>query len=47
MSSTNIGVRLSRNHATVLYACSSIEQRLEIEKQLRDDMAIIEAELKK
>ena len=47
MSSTNIGVRLSRNHATVLYACSSIEQRMAIEKQLREDLAIIEGELKK
>lgn len=47
MSSTNIGVRLSRNHATVLYACSSIEQRMELEKKLREDMAIIEGELKK
>ena len=47
MSSTNIGVRLSRNHATVLYACSSIEQRMALEKQLREDLAIIEGELKK
>ena len=47
MSSTNIGVRLSRNHATVLYACSSIEQRMALEKQLREDIAIIEGELKK
>ncbi len=47
MSSTNIGVRLSRNHATVLYACSTIEQRMTLEKQLREDLAIIEGELKK
>mgnify|MGYP001042252653 FL=1 len=46
LSSTNIGLRLSRNHATVLYACNTIEQRLTLEKKLQEDMAIIESELK-
>ena len=46
LSSTNIGLRLSRNHATVLYACNTIEQRLTLEKKLQEDMAIIEGELK-
>lgn len=39
---TAIGTRLSRNHATVLYACNNIEQRLGHEKQLQSDVAKIE-----
>lgn len=46
LSSTNIGTRLSRNHATVLHACKTIEERLSIEKVLQDDMEKIENELK-
>ena len=33
LSSTNIGSRLSRTHATVLHACKQIEQRLSVEKK--------------
>ncbi len=47
MSSTNIGTRLSRNHATVLHACKTIEERLSIEKQLQEDIEKIENEFKK
>ncbi|MCM1028592.1 MAG: chromosomal replication initiator protein DnaA [Pseudoflavonifractor sp.] len=38
-----IGTRLSRTHATVLYGCNTIEQRLGLDKQLRDDLDKIEA----
>lgn len=37
-----IGTRLDRTHATVLYACRNIEERLPLEKQLQDDVASIE-----
>jgi len=42
MPSTTIGTRLSRSHATVLHACRNIEERLSMEKQLREDVAKIE-----
>ncbi len=42
MSLTAIGTRLSRDHATVLYACKNIEGRLPLEKKLREDIAKIE-----
>ena len=42
MPLTAIGTRLSRNHATVIYACKNIEQRLPFEKQLQEDVASIE-----
>ncbi|MBJ2195744.1 MAG: chromosomal replication initiator protein DnaA [Muribaculaceae bacterium] len=42
MPLTAIGTRLSRNHATVIYACKNIEQRLPFEKQLQEDVAAIE-----
>lgn len=45
MPLTTIGSRLSRSHATVLHACKNIEERMECEKQLRDDIAKIEASL--
>jgi len=45
MSSTAIGTRLSRTHATVLYACNNIEERLPIEKQLQTDVNKIESSL--
>ncbi|MDE6402818.1 MAG: chromosomal replication initiator protein DnaA [Muribaculaceae bacterium] len=47
MPLTAIGTRLSRTHATVLYACKNIEERLPIEKQLQEDVAKIESELLK
>jgi len=40
-----IGTRLARTHATVIYACNNIEQRLPIEKQLQTDVAAIENSL--
>jgi chromosomal replication initiator protein len=42
MPLTAIGTRLSRTHATVLYACKNIEERLHIEKQLLEDVNKIE-----
>ncbi len=42
MPFTAIGTRLSRSHATVLYACKNIEERLPFEKQLQEDIAAIE-----
>ena len=46
MSSTNIGQKLSRDHATVLHACKQIEQRLSIEKKFRHEVEMIENELR-
>lgn len=46
LSSTTIGLKLSRNHATVLHACKTIEERITIEKQLQSDLEKIEAEFK-
>ncbi len=46
LSSTNIGYKLSRNHATVLHACRNIEERLSVEKPLQDDINEIENGLK-
>ena len=40
-----IGTRLDRTHATVLYACRNIEERLPLEKQLQEDVAKIESAL--
>ncbi|MDE6085580.1 MAG: chromosomal replication initiator protein DnaA, partial [Muribaculaceae bacterium] len=40
-----IGTRLSRTHATVLYACKNIEERIPIEKQLQEDVSKIESAL--
>lgn len=45
MPLTAIGTRLSRTHATVLYACKSIEERIPMEKALQDDVSKIEAAL--
>lgn len=42
MPLTAIGTRLSRTHATVLYACKNIEERIPFEKQLSDDITAIE-----
>lgn len=42
MQLTAIGTRLSRTHATVLYACKNIEERLPIEKKLSEDVSAIE-----
>ena len=45
MPLTAIGTRLSRTHATVLYACKNIEDRLPHEKQLKDDVTKIESKI--
>lgn len=45
MPLTAIGVRLSRTHATVLYACRQIEERLAIDPELRAQVAQIETAL--
>ncbi|MBD5254751.1 MAG: chromosomal replication initiator protein DnaA [Barnesiella sp.] len=45
MPLTAIGTRLSRTHATVLYACKNIEERLPLEKQLQADVNKIESAL--
>ncbi|MBO4945429.1 MAG: chromosomal replication initiator protein DnaA [Muribaculaceae bacterium] len=42
MSLVAIGSRLARAHATVLYGCNTIEQRLGMEKKLREDIEKIE-----
>ena len=47
LSSTNIGFKLSRNHATVLHACKTIEERISVDKQLQQDLEKIENEFKK
>lgn len=47
MPFTAIGTRLSRTHATVLYACKNIEERLTLEKQLQIDVSKIESALMK
>ncbi len=47
MPLTAIGTRLSRTHATVLYACKNIEERLPLEKQLQEDITKIEGTLLK
>ena len=46
LSSTNIGMRLSRNHATVLHACKQIEQRMSIEKKFQEEVMAIESAIK-
>lgn len=47
MAYTAIGTRLSRTHATVLYACKNIEERLPLERQLQEDLSKIESSLLK
>ncbi|MDE6826782.1 MAG: chromosomal replication initiator protein DnaA, partial [Paramuribaculum sp.] len=42
MSLIAIGTRLARTHATVLYGCNTIEQRLGLEKKLREEVDAIE-----
>lgn len=45
MPFTAIGSRIDRNYATVIYSCKNIEERLSLEKQLRDDVNAIETAL--
>lgn len=45
MSSTTIGMKLKRNHATVLHACKAIEERLSVDKDFRSLVQKVEQEL--
>jgi chromosomal replication initiator protein len=45
MSSTSIGAKLDRTHATVLHACIQIEQRMSIEKDFSREVKAITASL--
>lgn len=47
MSFKAIGHKLDRTHATVLYACNSIEDRMQTEKKLAADLDAIEASITK
>jgi chromosomal replication initiation ATPase DnaA len=47
MSSTSIGAKLDRTHATVLHSCTQIEQRMSIEKDFSREVATITANLTK
>lgn len=47
MSTTTIGNRLSRSHATVIYGCKEIEERLSVEKKLIQDIQAIESSFSK
>ncbi len=42
MSSTVIGVKLNRNHATVLHACKTIEERLSVDREFTGIVSKIE-----
>lgn len=42
MSLVAIGHRLSRTHATVKHGCNNIDERIAVDKQLRDDISKIE-----
>ena len=43
MPLTTIGQRLDRSHATVIYGCQTIENRIVTEKKLAPDIDAIEA----
>jgi len=45
MSSTVIGAKLDRTHATVLHACTQIEQRMSIERDFGREVAAVTDEL--
>ncbi len=47
LSSTSIGYKLARTHATVLHGIKTVENRLEIEKGLSEAIDTIEQSLKK
>ncbi|MDD5871497.1 MAG: chromosomal replication initiator protein DnaA [Bacteroidales bacterium] len=46
MSSTNIGAKLNRDHATVLYACKTIDERISVDKEFRTVVERIEEALR-
>ena len=41
LSLKNIGTKLGRTHATVIYACRNIEERLPLERDLRQSVDAI------
>lgn len=43
MPLTAIGRRIARSHATVIYSVNNIEERLDIDRQLKEDLERIEA----
>jgi chromosomal replication initiation ATPase DnaA len=45
MSSPSIGAKLDRTHATVLHACTQIEQRMSIEKDFSREVQDVTARL--
>lgn len=45
LSLKNIGTRLGRTHATVIYACRNIDERLPIDKELRTSIEAIQASI--
>lgn len=47
MSSTNIGIKLGRDHATVLHAEKSIKQRISVDKAFRTTIDTIQSKLGK
>lgn len=46
LSSTNIGARLSRDHATVLHSCKAVKERLTVDKKLQEEVEQIQNALK-
>lgn len=46
MPVTTIAAKIDRTYPTVIYSCHSIEERLDLEKKLRTDLAAIEATLR-
>ena len=47
MSLKKIGTKLGRTHATVIYACRNIEERLPIDKELRASIDAIQESIGK
>ena len=45
LSSTDIGRKLSRDHATVLHACKQVEQRMSVDKKFRNEVDMIMKEI--
>lgn len=45
MSSTTIGMKLKRNHATVLHACKTIDERMSVDKDFKNMVESIEQSL--
>lgn len=47
LSSTAIGAKLNRRHATVLYGIKAVADRISVSKEVSEAVALIEADLKK